>query len=255
MKKLHDYLSEIFGTFSQGDAREESYYESFNRLISGIAGLLGRSQISVTTMPRKTEGGNPDFRVWDGKSKITGYIEAKKPETDLDDVEKSEQIKRYIDIFPNFILTNFLEFRFYRAGVLIGQVAVGRRHTLVELGAKPVPENQDQFLELIEKFFSFTFPRGLNARQLAGELAKRTRFLRDQVVIEELKETSPDKHDKHDKHDKSNPILGYFNAFKQYLIPDLTEEIFADIYSQTITYGLFAARTRCRGKFSRKNAI
>lgn len=248
-KTMNDYLNEIFSIFSRGDAREESYYEHLNRLISEIAGRLGQPQISVTTMPRKTEAGNPDFRVWDGKAKITGYIEAKKPDTDLDDVEKSEQIKRYIDIFPNFILTNFLEFRFYREGVLIGQATVGRRHTLVELGAKPVLENQDLFLELLEKFFSFTFPRGLNARRLAGELAKRTRFLRDQVVIEELKETSAD------RYDKSNPILGYFKAFKQYLILDLTEESFADLYSQTITYGLFAARTRCPGEFNRKNAI
>lgn len=246
---MNDYLNEIFCIFSRGDAREESYYEHLNRLISEIAGRLGQQQISVTTMPRKTEGGNPDFRVWDGKSKITGYIEAKKPETDLDDVEKSEQVKRYIDIFPNFILTNFLEFRFYREGIFTGQAAVGRRHTLVELGAKPVLENQDLFLELLEKFFSFTFPRGLNARRLAGELAKRTRFLRDQVVIEELKETSAD------RYDKSNPILGYFKAFKQYLILDLKEESFADLYSQTITYGLFAARTRCPGEFNRKNAI
>ncbi|MDQ1350233.1 MAG: hypothetical protein QG657_534 [Acidobacteriota bacterium] len=251
-KKLNNYLSEISGIFSRSDAREESYYESLNRLISEIAEPLGRSQICVTTMPRKTEGGNPDFRVWDGKAKITGYIEAKNPETDLDDVEKSEQVKRYIEIFPNFILTNFLEFRFYREGIFIGMASIGRRHTLVELGAKPVLENQDQFLELLDKFFSFTFPRGLNARQLAGELAKRTRFLRDQVVIEELKETSLDKHG---KHDKPNPILGYFKAFKQYLILDLTEASFADLYSQTITYGLFAARTRCPGEFHRKNAI
>ncbi|MCU0286879.1 MAG: N-6 DNA methylase [Acidobacteria bacterium] len=248
-KKLHDYLSEIFGIFSRGDAREESYYEHLNRLILEVAGLLSQSKISVTTMPCKTEGGNPDFRVWDGKSKITGYIEAKKPETDLDDVEKSEQIKRYITVFPNFILTNFLEFRFYREGLFIGRAAIARQHTMVELRAKPVLENQDLFRELLEKFFSFTFPRGLNARRLAAELAKRTRFLRDQVVIEELKETSPD------KHEKSNTILGYFKAFKQYLILDLTEEDFADIYSQTITYGLFAARTRCSGEFHRQNAV
>ncbi|MCI0470591.1 MAG: adenine methyltransferase, partial [Candidatus Aminicenantes bacterium] len=76
-KKLNNYLSEISGIFSRSDAREESYYESLNRLISEIAEPLGRSQICVTTMPRKTEGGNPDFRVWDGKAKITGYIEAK----------------------------------------------------------------------------------------------------------------------------------------------------------------------------------
>ena len=49
--------------FSQGDAREESYYDLLKQLILQTAGHLDRSWISVTTMPRKTEGGNPDFRV------------------------------------------------------------------------------------------------------------------------------------------------------------------------------------------------
>ena len=175
-----------------------------------------------------------------------GYIEAKRPDIDLDDVEESEQVRRYRDIFPNFMLTNFLEFRFYRDGALIERLFIGRRHTLVRVGMKPVVENEGPFLELFDKFFSFTFPRNLNARQLARELAKRTRFLRDQVIIEELKGKPEDGH---------NPILGFYKAFKKYLIIDLEKEGFADLYAQTITYGLFAARTRCRGEFHRKNAL
>jgi predicted helicase len=88
--------------------------------------------------------------------------------------------------------------------------------------------------------------RYLNSRGLAKELAKRTRFLRDQVIIEELKEPGDE---------NTNYILGFYNAFKKHLIYDLTEEKFADLYSQTVTYGLFAARTRCRGEFHRKNAV
>jgi predicted helicase len=88
--------------------------------------------------------------------------------------------------------------------------------------------------------------RNLNSRGLAKELAKQTRFLRDQVIIEELKEPGDE---------NTNYILGFYNTFKKYLIHDLTEEEFADLYSQTVTYGLFAARTRCRGRFHRKNAV
>ncbi|MCI0470048.1 MAG: N-6 DNA methylase, partial [Candidatus Aminicenantes bacterium] len=245
-KSLNNYLNSILLVFQKGDAREESYYEHLSRLILQAAESLGKSQLTVTTMPRKTEAGNPDFRVWDGKSRIIGYIEAKRPETNLDDVDKSEQIERYIDTFPNFVLTNFLEFRFYRDGVFIEKIAIGRQHTFLKVGAKPVLENENKFLEILEKFFSFTFPRPLDARRLAAELAKRTRFLRDQVVIEELKEKSPAVH---------NHILAFYTAFKKYLIIDLDEKSFADLYSQTITYGLFAARTRCPGVFNRKNAL
>lgn len=243
---MKNYLKEIHIKFSQGDAREESYYNILEHMILKTAENLNKPKIYITILPKKTEGGNPDFRIWDGKSRIVGYIEAKNPEIDLDDVEHTEQIKRYKDIFPNFILTNFLEFRFYRNGKVIDRVFIGRQHTLVELGTKPVSEHEKEFSELFEKFFSFTFPQNLNARLLSKELAKRTRFLRDQVIIEELKEQDKDGH---------NYILGFYDAFKRYLIFNLTEETFADLYSQTITYGLFAARTRCKEEFNRKNAV
>jgi predicted helicase len=243
---LKSYLKEIHHKFSQGDAREESYYTILEQMIRSVASLLGKSKVDVTTLPKKTEGGNPDFRVWDGKSTIVGYIEAKNLETDLDDVENSDQLKRYRDTFPNLILTNFLEFRFYRDGQLMDLVSIGRRHTLLKIGSIPVLEDHEKFKDILDQFFSFTFPRNLNARRLAKELAKRTRFLRDQVIIEELKE----------HHDEGkNYILGFYEAFKKYLLYGLSEEDFADLYSQTVTYGLFAARTRCKDEFHRKNAV
>jgi predicted helicase len=243
---LQSYLKDIHHKFSQGDAREESYYTIMEQMIISVSTVLGKSQVDVTTLPKKTEGGNPDFRVWDGKSTIIGYIEAKNLETDLDEVENSDQLKRYRDTFPNFILTNFLEFRFYRDGQLMDLVSIGRRHTLLKIGSIPVLEDHEKFKDILDKFFSFTFPRNLNARRLAKELAKRTRFLRDQVIIEELRE----------HHDEGkNYILGFYEAFKKYLLYGLTKEDFADLYSQTVTYGLFAARTRCKDEFHRKNAV
>ncbi len=245
---LKQYLKNIHQCFSKGDAREESYYDSLKKLVLDMAPVCGKSRVDVTTLPKKTEGGNPDFRVWDGKSKIVGYIEAKDPNIDLDDVENSEQLKRYRDTFPNLILTNFLDFRFFRDGQLEDMVSIGRKHTLVKIGARPAVENGDKFKEIFDRYFSFTFPNNLNARRLAKELAKRTRFLRDQVIMEELKE-KPTEGEGH------NYILGFYEAFKKYLIIGLTEKGFADLYSQTVTYGLFAARTRCEGEFHRKNAL
>ncbi|UCH96039.1 MAG: N-6 DNA methylase, partial [Candidatus Aminicenantes bacterium] len=243
---LDSYLKEIHHKFSQGDAREESYYPIMEQMILAAAPFLGKTKVDVTTLPKKTEGGNPDLRVWDGKSMIVGYIEAKKLETNLDDVENSDQLKRYRDTFPNLLLTNFLEFRFYRDGQLMDMVSIGRRHTLLKIGSKPVLENHEKFKDILDQFFSFTFPCNLNARGLAKELAKRTRFLRDQVIIEELKEHH---------HGGKNYILGFYEAFKKYLLYGLSEEDFADLYSQTVTYGLFAARTRCKHEFHRKNAV
>lgn len=71
------------------------------------------AEAKVLVLPRKTEAGIPDFRI--GKNgEIVGYIEAKTPDTNLGEVEDSEQLKRYRESLPNLILTNFLEFRLYR---------------------------------------------------------------------------------------------------------------------------------------------
>ena len=108
---LHSYLTKILATARLGDAREESYYSVLDGLLLGYAQSNGKKDAHVTTLPKKTEAGNPDFRIWDGKRKIVGYVEAKMPDSNLDVIEKTEQINRYRETFTNFILTNFFEFR------------------------------------------------------------------------------------------------------------------------------------------------
>lgn len=66
-----------------------------------------KKDIHITVLPKKKEAGNPDFRIWDGKQHITGYIEAKDPTVEnLDRIEETEQLKRYLHTFAKLILTN-----------------------------------------------------------------------------------------------------------------------------------------------------
>src|SRR5574337_1908339 len=74
---LSAYLKRIFDVTKHGDAREESYYSGLEELINNCAESSGKKQTHVTTLPKKTEAGNPDFRIWDGQHSIIGYIEAK----------------------------------------------------------------------------------------------------------------------------------------------------------------------------------
>ena len=128
-----EYLSNIFKTYTKDDAREESYYKHLADFITAYsaserslpAGKAGK-KIDVTILPKKTEAGNPDFRIWDGRQKIIGYIEAKDLGVDLDRIEDSEQLERYLSTFPNVILTNFTEFRLYRNGEKVDKVSVAR---------------------------------------------------------------------------------------------------------------------------------
>ena len=243
---LKAYFKRIFEVAKRGDAREESYYSSLEELLKNYAVSINKKQVHITTLPKKTDAGNPDFRIWDGKQQIIGYVEAKAPTTEyLDQIETSDQLKRYLHIFPNLLLTNFFEFRLYRNGTLIDKVFIGRPYHIHKLKSVPVVENEEKFLSLLEKYFSFFLPKVYDAKALAIELAKRTRFLKDEVISQELEEE--------EKKGKGN-ILGFYKVFKEHLISGLTKEDFADLYSQTITYGLFAARTRTENGFNRKLA-
>ena len=171
---LKAYLKRIYEVAQTGDAREESYYSSLAELLKAFANSINKKYIHVTTLPKKTEAGNPDFRVWDGKQNIVGYIEAKEPFIEnLDYIESSEQLKRYRDTFPNLILTNFFEFRLYRNGRLIDKVLLARPFIIHELRTIPPVENKDNFLNLLDKFFSFSLPKAYTAESLASELAKK----------------------------------------------------------------------------------
>lgn len=243
---IKDYLTKLQETINKGDAREESYYEHLANLIKDFARLNHIEKCDITILPKKTEAGNPDFRIWDGRNHITGYIEAKDPsEANLDIIETSEQLTRYRETFPNVILTNFYEFRLYRDSQLIKTAIIARAPIALRLQTTPAVENEDAFTDLLNTFFSFSLPYVRDARTLASELAKRTRFLRDEVISIELAE---------EEKQGKKAILGFYEAFKNYLIKTLNANQFADLYSQTITYSLFVARTRANGEFNRRLA-
>ena len=238
-----NFLNQIIKTTLQGDAREESYYPHLSNFLSDFAQSIGRTKTQITTLPKKTDAGNPDFRIWDGTQHIVGYIEAKKPGENLNIIENSEQLKRYRKTFPNLILTDFYEFRLYRKGEMIDKTFVART-VLAKKGIPPPIENEEKFHALLDKFFAFSLPKVTTAGQLAKELALRTRFLRDEVISVEMEQQQKGK----------GELYGFFETFKNYLIANLNEKDFADLFSQTITYGMFAARTRSTNGFNRKLA-
>jgi len=264
---IETYVHKVASITKRGDAREESYYAALAELLEQFSETKRHKKVHVTVLPKKTEAGNPDFRVWDGKHSHVGYVEAKPPKADLDDIETTDQLKRYISTFPNLILTNFYEFRLYRNGQRVDNVLLARPYIPTKLKTIPPAEHTKEFLALLEKFFQFSLPTKFTAESLARELATRTRFLRDQVIKEELREASSEGGNLPaarlparqmsgwpDGQGKAGKILGFYEAFQKHLIANLKPDEFADLYAQTITYGLFAARTRADNGFNRRVA-
>jgi len=236
-KILNTYFREIHKVYVAGGFREESFYSSLKALVEECSQFFPlQSQAGVLVQPKRTEAGIPDFLIRkDGD--IIGYIEAKSPDATLDEAEKSEQLRRYRESLPNLILTNFLEFRLYRNGNPVDKVEVGRQDTLQSLKYPPVPEKLDLFFELLEKFFSFSMPEIKTSSSLSIELAKKTRFL-EHILQEELSK-------------ENEEVTRFYKAFQEELIETLTKERFADLYAQTITYGLFAARMKVHDNFDK----
>ena len=228
---LTTYLKTIAEKTMRPDSTESSYYGAVETLFSDFPLEKGR-KTRVTTLPKRTEAGNPDFRVWDGENFIVGYIEAKLP-GDLDNPRHQEQFDRYTSTFPNVILTDFYDFRLFRDGIQIDSATIGR-HFTAKLKQTPTLENLSDFERLAKTFFEFKLPKTFTAESLATQLARRTRFMRDIIHDELQEELAP----------RKGSLYTYFQAFQKFLIPSLTPVTFADLYAQTVTYGLFAARTR-----------
>ncbi|HPS40162.1 MAG TPA: N-6 DNA methylase, partial [Candidatus Cloacimonadota bacterium] len=241
---LVTYLNDLQKIINRGDAREESFYHCLKDMIEVYAKLNKISKCEVGILPKTTEAGNPDFRVWDGKAHITGYIEAKKPETyNLDPIAVSEQLKRYLATFPNLILTNFYEFRLYQHGMFVESVIIASPINATQMHITPPASHMDELATLLDRYFSFSLPAITDPKSLANALAKRTRFLRDEIITIELAV---------EEMQGKKVLLNFYESFKKLLINNLSIEQFADLYAQTLTYGIFAARTRSEGEFNRE---
>ncbi|HEV2845780.1 MAG TPA: N-6 DNA methylase, partial [Thermoanaerobaculia bacterium] len=225
---LFSYLGLLQETERRGDAREESFYPCLEDLLYWFTEHRGLRDVHVTTIPRGSGDLWLDLQVWRG-ARIVGYVEAKRPGTDLDRTAESEQVQRYREQLPNLLLTNFHEIRLYRGKPLAA---------VADVRDSADPQG---FLELLDLFFGFE-PPSLSAPALAKQLAMRTRLLA--ARIQDLLDQ------------RSDPELArFYEVFSKYLLNGLTHEEFADLYAQTLSYGLLAARWRIPGEFDRRIAI
>jgi len=104
---LREYLKEIFNLYNQKNVTELSYYPALKNFLEKI---IQNKNYKIIVNPSE-EWGMPDFVVQEGEI-IIGYIEAKTPDKDLDKIVAGDQVSRYLEAFPNVIVTNFIEFIF-----------------------------------------------------------------------------------------------------------------------------------------------
>lgn len=240
---LNQYLESVTTRFKSGISREHAYRSDLEQLIRVIA-----SNVELTNEPSKvTDCGNPDFVITKREIPI-GFIEAKDVNKDLNSKVYKEQFTRYKNALDNLIITDYLWFQFFQEGELIHEIRLAE---IVDGEVIPNPHVFDHFEDLIKDFCTYIAQTIKSSKKLAEMMAGKARLL--QNVIEQAVT-----HDEREEHISAEDswLINQYKIFKEMLIHDLQPKGFADIYAQTVAYGMFAARLHDEtlDNFSRQEA-
>ncbi|HQA75008.1 type ISP restriction/modification enzyme [Flavobacterium sp.] len=221
---LDQYITKLNTLYQTGIAREHAYRGDLQQLLMDIV-----PDVLVTNEPARVACGAPDY-VLTRKDVPIGYIEAKDIGVDLVHKSLKEQFDRYKNGLSNLIFTDYLDFHFYKDGELVTKIAIGK---IVDGVIVSNSENFEQFNSLIKNFVQTISQTIKSPTKLAKMMAGKAKLMAHII------ETSLNSDD---EVQKISNLKGQMLTFKQMLIHDIDNKSFADIYAQTIAYGMFAAR-------------
>lgn len=235
---INAYLRAVEKDLAAGIATEHTYRPALKTLVESLS-----DGVIATNEPKQIKCGAPDFIVSRNDLPL-GYIEAKDIGKNLAEIEKDEQLTRYRDGLANLILTDYLEFRRYENGELVQECRIGRPGSDGKINRDK--DGIAKLRELFSAFFSAQAPAINTPKDLARHLAASARIIRQ--VTEDVFSAEDEEH---------GSLHDQLEAFRVTLIKDLKSEAFADMYAQTIVYGLFSARVHHKGRidsFTRQSA-
>jgi predicted helicase len=240
---LQQYIETINQRFRQGNATEHTYRGDLQHLLESLV-----TDIRATNEPKRQSCGAPDYIITRGEIPL-GFIEAKDiGDKDLEGKKKTgnqEQFDRYKTGLANLIITDYIDFHFYRDGVFTTKISIGK----VENGSiVPQPENYEQFTQLFKNFCETISQSIKSPTRLAEMMAGKARLMAD-IIEKSLNED--------DENGNLSNLKRQMLSFQKMLISDIDNKSFSDLYSQTIAYGMFAARYHdpTLQNFSREEAV
>ncbi|WP_419773268.1 type ISP restriction/modification enzyme [Helicobacter pylori] len=211
------------------ESNELTHRPSLYNLLDGLKKNFNK-EFKIEHEPnRDKQGGQPDFRVsYQGLN--IGYIENKRVGTNLRQLLKSDQVLKYLELNPNLMLTDYLNF------VWVGKdeenkPLIKREISIASLDElskplKPKPQTERDLIELFKSFFNHEAAPIANAKDFATHLSAPTRYLKDALIT----------------YQKDEQVSSIFKNFKEYLYEELSFEDFRDAFAQTLTYSLFIAK-------------
>ena len=240
---LKEYISTVNQKYRAGNATEHSYRGALEQLMQMLL-----PKLRIVNEPKREKCGAPDYIASRMDGMPVFYIEAKDiGDNDLDGRNPhghKEQFTRYKQALDYIIFTDYLDFHLYEHGEFVDSVRIAEMK-----GDKivAIKENEAKFLNLIEHVGNNAIQRITSASRLAKLMAGKARLLEN--IIEQAMNDDTENY-------ANDNLRGQYNAFKDVLIQELKPSDFADIYAQTIAYGMFAARLHDEtpGDFSREEA-
>ena len=223
------YIDAVNDIYRKGNGTEVSYRDALSPLLRSLLPNRG-----VTNEPKPMERNKPDYTITtdpDG-GLLIAIVETKKIGAgDLAGKKDSgykEQFDRYKAAYQTIAFTDFLDFHFYDNGAFSDSVRIGEA---VDDGIRPLTENFGKFVALIERLGDAEPQTITSPTQLAQLMAAKARLL--QVAAQKFLSSG---------NAKGSTLWELMEGFKRVLMPDTNADEFSDIYAQTLTYGMFAAR-------------
>ncbi|MBU4445937.1 N-6 DNA methylase [bacterium] len=221
------YILSISSKFAHEETSEMGYRTDFEILIKGIFESINVKRIDHDA--RAKQGNKPDFIVLNYEVPIL-YIETKDIGVSLDKIEKSEQMTRYYG-YANLVLTDYLEFRFYRNGKRYECPIKIANYDIKHRTISSIPESYGHVAKTLVDFAQSHKEPIRSGEHLSKIMGGKAQRIRDNV-----------KQYLNNESEKNAEITRVYATIKKLLVHDLTQESFADMYAQTLVYGLFVAR-------------
>ncbi|MFP6149004.1 type ISP restriction/modification enzyme [Helicobacter pylori] len=210
------------------EKNELTHRPSLHNLLDKLKNHFNK-EFKIEHEPKRKQGSQPDFRVSFQGLNI-GYIENKRVGENLSQLLKSDQIRKYLELNPNLMLTDYLKFMWVgkdenNAPLIKKEISIA---SLDELSKpiKPNPQTERDLIELFKSFFNYEVVPITNAKDFANALSTPTKYLKDALIT----------------YQKDDHVSSIFKNFKEYLYEELSFEDFSDAFAQTLTYSLFIAK-------------
>lgn len=223
---LKEYLESIRDLTPEKNelTHRPSLYNLLNRLKDHF-----NKEFKIEHEPKKEQGSQPDFRISFQGLNI-GYIENKKVGENLKQLLKKDQIRKYLELNPNLMLTDYLKFMWVgkdenNEPLIKREISIASPDELSK-PLKPKPQTERDLIELFKSFFNHEAAPITNAKDFATHLSVPTKYLKDALIT----------------YQKDTQVSSIFKNFKAYLYEELSFEDFSDALAQTLTYSLFIAK-------------